>query len=91
MTKSEIVAYVSEKTGLKKIEAERAVNAVVDALTEAFKKGERVAIPGLGVFSVKQRKARKGINPKTGDEIIIPEKRTVAFRTAKSLTLILNK
>ncbi|MBX0312022.1 MAG: HU family DNA-binding protein [Sulfurihydrogenibium sp.] len=90
MTKAELVAKVAEKSGLKKIEAERTINAVIDALAEAFKKGERVAVPGLGVFNVKVRKARKGINPKTGKEIKIPEKKTIVFRAAKSLKVALN-
>jgi DNA-binding protein HU-beta len=91
MTKAELVAKVAEKTGLKKAEAERAVNAVVDALAEALSKGERTAIPGLGVFSVKQRKERKGRNPKTGKEIKIPARKTVAFSVAKSLKESVNK
>jgi DNA-binding protein HU-beta len=90
MTKAELVAKVAEKAGLKKIEAERTVNAVVEVLEEAFKKGERVAVPGLGVFNVKERKARKGVNPKTGKEIKIPAKKTVVFRAAKSLKVTLN-
>lgn len=91
MTKAELVAHVAEKSGLKKAEAERSINAMIEALTEAFKKGERVAIPGLGIFNVKQRKARKGVNPKTGKEIKIPEKKAVTFRAAKSLKVALNK
>jgi DNA-binding protein HU-beta len=91
MTKSELIAKVAEKAGLKKSEAERAVNAAIEALVEALSKGERVAIPGLGVFNVKERKARKGRNPRTGKEIKIPKRKVVAFTAAKSLKEALNK
>lgn len=91
MTKVELIAKVAEKTGLKKAEAERAVNATIDALAEALAKGERVAIPGLGVFNVKQRKERKGRDPRTGKEIKIPARKAVAFTAAKSLKEAVNK
>jgi len=91
MTKAELIAKVAEKAGLKKAEAERAVNAAIEALTEALAKGERTAIPGLGVFNVKERKARKGRNPRTGKEIKIPARKTVAFTAAKSLKATVNK
>jgi Bacterial nucleoid DNA-binding protein len=79
------------ESGVKKSEAERAVNAAIEALVEALSKGERTAIPGLGVFNVKERKARKGRNPRTGKEIKIPKRKVVAFTAAKSLKEALNK
>ncbi len=91
MTKTELIAKVAEKTGLKKAEAERAVNAAIEALVEALSKGERTAIPGLGVFNVKVRKERTGRNPQTGKEIKIPARKTVAFTAAKSLKSEVNK
>lgn len=85
MTKSELVAKTAEKAGITKASAERAVNAAIEAVVEALSKGERVAIPGLGVFNIRERKARKGRNPRTGKEITIPARKVVAFTAAKSL------
>lgn len=91
MTKAELISKVAQISGLKKSEAERAVNAVVESLAEALEKGERTAIPGLGVFNVRKRKARKGRNPRTGKEIKIPARKVVAFTAAKSLKEKVNK
>lgn len=85
MTKSELVAKTAEKAGITKASAERAVNAAIEAVVEALTKGERVAIPGLGVFNIRTRKARKGRNPRTGKEITIPARKVVSFTAAKSL------
>lgn len=85
MTKSELVAKTAEKAGITKASAERAVNAAIEAVVEALVKGERVAIPGLGVFNIRTRKARKGRNPRTGKEITIPARKVVSFTAAKSL------
>ncbi|MGC9189045.1 MAG: HU family DNA-binding protein, partial [Sulfurihydrogenibium sp.] len=78
------------KAGIKKVVAEKAVNAAIEAVAEAIAKGERVAIPGLGVFNIRERKARKGRNPKTGKEITIPARKVVSFTAAKSLKEALN-
>jgi DNA-binding protein HU-beta len=91
MTKSELISKTAEKAGITKVAAEKAVNAAIEAVVEALSKGERVAIPGLGVFNVRQRKARKGRNPRTGKEITIPARKVVAFTAAKSLKEALNK
>ncbi len=91
MTKAELVAKVAAEAGLTKAAAERAVNAFIKALAEALVKGERVALPGLGVFHVKERKARKGRNPRTGEEITIPARKVVTFSAAKALREALNK
>ncbi len=85
MTKAELVAKVAAEAGTTKAAAERCVNAFVEALAEALAKGERVALPGLGVFNVKERKARKGRNPRTGEEITIPARKVVTFHAAKAL------
>ncbi len=85
MTKAELVAKIAAEAGVTKAAAERCVNAFVAALTDALAKGERVALPGLGVFNVKERKARKGRNPRTGEEITIPARKVVVFHPAKAL------
>ncbi len=91
MTKAELVAKVAEEAGVTKATAERCVNAGIGALVDALAKGERIALPGLGVFNVKERKARKGRNPRTGEEITIPARKVVTFTAAKSLKEKLNK
>lgn len=91
MTKTELISAVANKAGLKKGVAEKAVNAAIEAVVEALSNGERVAIPGLGVFNIRERKARKGRNPKTGKEITIPARKVIAFTPAKSLKESLNK
>ncbi|GAB6071637.1 HU family DNA-binding protein [Venenivibrio stagnispumantis] len=91
MTKAELVSKVAAEAGLTKAAAERAVNAGIKALAEALAKGERVALPGLGVFHVRERKARKGRNPRTGKEITIPARKAVVFSAAKSLKDALNQ
>ncbi len=90
MTKAELVAKMAEQTGLKKSQAEKALNAFTNALTQALGKGERIAIPGLGVFNVKERAERTGRNPKTGEEIIIPAKKVVKFTASKALQAAVN-
>ena len=91
MTKGELVAKIAAEARIKKSEAERCVNAFVKALSEALEKGERVAIPGLGVFNIRERKERKGRNPKTGEPMIIPARKVVVFSAAKSLKEKVNK
>lgn len=85
MTKAELIAKVATETGMTKTATEKAINATVNALVEALAKGERIAIPGLGIFTVKERAERKGRNPKTGKEIVIPAKKVVKFSMAKAL------
>ncbi len=85
MTKTELVAKVAKETGMTKAAAKRCIDAAINALVEALEKGERTAIPGLGVFNIKERKARKGRNPQTGKVIKIPARKVVAFKPAKSL------
>ena len=85
MTKSELVAKVAAQAGVTKASAERCVNAFIAVLAEALEKGERVALPGFGVFNTKERKARKGRNPRTGEVIEIPARKVVVFRPGKTL------
>lgn len=91
MTKKELISAVAEKAGLKKAAAEKAVNAAIEAVVEAISKGERVNIPGFGIFNVRERKERKGRNPRTGKEIKIPARKVVAFTAAKALKEAVNK
>ena len=72
MKKSELVAAIAEKAELKKVDAEKALNAFVDAVTEALAKGDKIALVGFGTFETKKRAARTGKNPQTGAEVKIP-------------------
>ena len=85
MNKSELVAAVAEKAGLSKKDGEKAVNAVVEAVTSALVAGEKVQVVGFGSFETKQRNARVGRNPKTKEEIQIPATRVASFKAGKAL------
>ncbi len=82
MNKTELVAAVATKAELSKKDADAAVKAVIDAVTEALKDGEKVALVGFGTFEVKTRAARTGKNPRTGEVINIPEAKVPSFKAA---------
>jgi DNA-binding protein HU-beta len=84
MNKAELIEAVA-KTTCTKVEAANAVNAVIDTIAKALKKGDSVTLVGFGTFSVKKRKARIGRNPQTGKEIKIPAKKVPAFKAGKEL------
>jgi nucleoid DNA-binding protein len=91
MTKAELLAKVSEKVeGLNKNKANDVVNAVFDALGEAICTGNRFSYPGFGTFTVKERAARKGRNPRTNAVIDIPASKNVSFKAAPKLKDALN-
>ena len=85
MTKSDLIAVVAEKTETTKKDAEIAVSAVIETITETLQKGEKVQIIGFGSFEVRDRAARKGHIPKTGEEIMIPASKAPAFKAGKAL------
>mgnify|MGYP001134705803 CR=1 FL=1 len=85
MNKTELVASVAEKAGLTKKDSEKAVNAVLAAVTESLQKGEKVQLVGFGTFEVRERKARKAQNPQTKKEITIPATKVPAFKAGKAL------
>ncbi len=86
MTKAELVQKIHAKSGLStKAQSEAALDAVVAVLTAALKKGESVAFTGFGSFKVTERAARKGRNPRTGKEILIPAAKAVKFTPGKAL------
>lgn len=85
MNKSELIAAAAEKAGLSKKDTEAAVNAVIEAVTEALCKGDKVQLVGFGSFEVKNRGARTGRNPQTGKEIKIPASKLPAFKAGKAL------
>ncbi len=85
MNKSELVAAIAEKSELTKKDAEKALNAFIESVTEALADGERVQLVGFGTFEVRQRAERKGRNPQTREEIIIPASKAPVFRAGKGL------
>ena len=85
MNKTELIAAVAEKAELSKKDAEAAISAMVDAITEALSQEEKVQLVGFGSFEVKTRAARVGRNPKTGEEIPISEARLPVFKAGKAL------
>ncbi len=85
MTKADLVNAMAEKAGLSKTDAEKALKAFADAVTDALKAGEKVALVGFGTFSVSSRAARTGKNPQTGAKINIPAAKTPKFKAGKAL------
>lgn len=85
MNKAELISSVAEKAAMAKKDAERAVNAVFDSIEEALARNERVQLVGFGTFEVRDRAARTGRNPQTGEEIQIAATSVPAFRPGKAL------
>jgi DNA-binding protein HU-beta len=84
--KSELTSQVAQKTGMPKSQAAKAVNAVVDAISEALAKKEGVSLTGFGSWRVTETKARQGRNPRTGQAINIPAGSRVSFRPGSTLS-----
>ena len=85
MNKSELIAKIADKAELTKKDAEKALNAFVDGVTEGLAKGEKIVLVGFGSFETKARAARQGKNPQTGAEIDIPATTVPAFKVGKAL------
>ena len=92
MNKSELIAAVAAGASLSKKDAEAAVNAVTDAITDALKKGDKVQLIGFGTFEVRKRKARQGRNPrKPGEVIKIAASKAPVFKAGKALKDAVNE
>ena len=85
MNKMELVAEVAEKAELSKKDAEAAVSAAIDVITEALRKGDKVQPVGFGSFEVKSRAERMGRNPQTKEPIPIPASKAPVFKAGKAL------
>lgn len=85
MTKVELIAAVAEKAELSKKDADKAVTATIEAITEGLKNDQKVQLVGFGTFEVRERAARDGKNPATGAKIQIPATKVPAFKAGKSL------
>ena len=85
MTKSELLKTLAEQTGLKKKEVENIMLALRSTIYKSLKKEKKIKLDGLGVFQLKDRKARIARNPRTGETINVPAKKVVKFRVVKDL------
>ncbi len=85
MNKTELIAAVAEKAELSKKDADKAVAAVIETITKALKKGDKVQLVGFGTFEVRARGARTGLNPRTKETIKIPAAKLPAFKAGKAL------
>ena len=87
MNKTDLVAAVAAQAGLTKVQAQKAVEATVDAIAGALKGGDKVQLVGFGTFSVVEKAAREGVNPATGAKIQIPAKKVAKFKVGAGLAL----
>ena len=85
MNKVELIAQIAEKSGLSKKDAEKALAATVDAITEAVSNGDKVQLVGFGSFETKHRAERTGRNPKTKESITIAASKVPTFKAGKAL------
>ena len=90
MNKTELVAAMAEKAELSKKDAEAALKAFIDVVSEELKKGEKVQLVGFGTFEVSERAAREGRNPQTGETMEIKASKTPKFKAGKALKDMMN-
>jgi len=90
VNKNDLVAVVADKTGLSKADSTNAVDGVFDAITDALRGGNEVRLVGFGTFSVSQRRASEGRNPRTGERIKIPASKQPKFKAGKGLKEAVN-
>jgi DNA-binding protein HU-beta len=85
MNKADLIDHVVSETGMTKKESEKAINAVFEGITSALAKGDKVQLVGFGTFEVRERQAREGRNPSTGEKIAIAASKAPAFKAGKAL------
>ena len=90
MNKSQLVKRISNDTGLSQATADKALQSVLNAITETIQAGEKVLLVGFGTFSVAERSAREGRNPATGKKIKIPARKAVKFKAGTKFTDSIN-
>jgi len=91
VNKSELIEAIAEKADLPKASASRALDAVLDTITDSLVKGDQVVLLGFGTFSVKERAARQGRNPKTGETIEIKASKVPSFKAGKAFKDAVNE
>ncbi len=90
MKKTELVEKVADNAGLTKVQAEAAINAFVDTITDVLKAGDKIALKGFGTFEVRERGERTGRNPQTGETMTIAASKAPAFKASTTLKKIIN-
>ena len=90
MTKADIVESVYEMVGFSKKEAAQMVDTVFEVIKESLEEGEKIKISGFGNFVIKEKRARKGRNPQTGEEIEISSRKVLTFKPSQTLKKLLN-
>lgn len=85
LNKTDFIAAVADKAGITKTEAQKAVNAVLDVITDALQSNDRVVLTGFGTFEVREAKERMGVNPRTKDKVKIPATKRPAFSAGAEL------
>ena len=91
MVKQDIVEKMATELEVPKAKMERAIDAVIESIIDAMKKGDKVNISGFGIFTAKHKEARTARNPKTGASVQVPAKTAAKFRPAKNLKEVLNQ
>ena len=91
MTKADLVEKVSREAEMTKKDAEQLVEIIFESIVSTLNEGEKIELRGFGSFRVRQRNARKGRNPKTGDSVDIPAKRVAYFKPGKELKEVINQ
>ena len=91
MKKTELIEAIKESTGLSKKDAEKALTATLDTIIKAVAEGDKVQLTGFGTFEQRQRNARTGVDPRTGNSIDIPASKVPAFKAGKAFKDIVNQ
>ena len=91
MNKSELISAMAAESQMSKADAKKALDAFITSVTNAMKAGDKVSLVGFGTFAVKERAARTGINPRTGESVEIAASKAPAFKAGKALKDAVNK
>ena len=91
MNKTEFVAAIAEKAGLSKKDADKAVSALIETVTDALKNGDKIQLVGFGTFEVRERPERTGRNPRTKETITIPATKVPAFKAGQGFKATISK
>ena len=87
MTKKDIVLKITDMTGIKQVDVKKIVQRTFDVITDALNRNEKVELRNFGVFKVKERRARFGRNPRTGDSVPVPPRRVVVFKAGLEMKM----
>jgi DNA-binding protein HU-beta len=90
MNKSDLIDRAAKRSGLAKSEMSRALDAVIEAITDSVQKGEKVSLTGFGTFELRERAARTGRNPQTGEEIQVAASKSPAFKPGRAFKAAVN-